>query len=183
MLLLQFQTTILVQQFYYLEVSLTNQIDQVGINKKNEASLSFNATFEKMNQRVKINSILIIAGVFSIEWKTLGHILCVVSLSQTAVSIGFSPTNEYLAVGYSFTYSDNLKMADIIAVQQEVDAWKDLNSCIRPSPVAASLIDPPVFNRQRLITVNCIKWIPVPGQGLVYGNSLGEIKFVSQKLN
>lgn len=132
-----------------------------------------------MHRRVKINSILMIAGVFSIEWKTLGHILCVVSLSQTAVSVGFSPTNEYLAVGYSFTYSDNLKMADIIAVQQEVNAWKDLNSCIRPSPVAASLIDPPGFNRRRLITVNCIKWIPVPGQGLVYGNSLGEIKFVS----
>lgn len=119
------------------------------------------------------------AGVFSIEWKTLGHILCAVSLNQVAVSVSFSPTNQYLAVGYSYSYSVDLKMADVIAVQQEIDSWKDLSTYVRSSPIATSLIELPDYSRARhQTTVNCINWIPVAGQGLVFGNSFGDIKFV-----
>ncbi len=122
-----------------------------------------------------------LTGVFSLEWKTLGHILCAISLNQIAVSLSFSPTGQYLAVGYSFTYSENLKMADVIAVQREINTWRDARKFSKNAAVATSLID--ISSSQRtsvLTTVNCIKWIPVPGQGLVFGNSIGELKFVVQ---
>lgn len=110
----------------------------------------------------------------------MGHILCAISLNQIAVSLSFSPTDHYLAVGYSFTYNINLKMADIMAVQSEITKWKNFSqSGDCNSAVAASLIDISDSNCTAVLTtVNCIKWIPVPGQGLVFGNSVGEIKFV-----
>lgn len=124
--------------------------------------------------------ILFHAGVFSLEWRSLGQILCAVSLNQIAVSLSFSPTDRYLAVGYSFSYTENIKMADIISVHQETEKWHDLEKFRRRGPVATSLIDISCGDRIRTpTTVNCITWSPVPGQGLVFGNSVGELKFVS----
>lgn len=113
------------------------------------------------------------------EWKTLGQILCSVALNQVAVSLSFSPTDHYLAVGFSFMYLEDLKMADIIFVQQEINSWRDFKSYTRRSPIATSLIDITFVHRTEfVITVNCIRWSPIPGQGLIFGNSFGEIKFV-----
>ncbi|XP_065201003.1 uncharacterized protein LOC135831999 isoform X2 [Planococcus citri] len=118
-------------------------------------------------------------GVFSLEWKTLGQILCSVALNQIAVSLSFSPTDQYLAVGFSFMYWEDLKMADIISVQQEINNWRNFNLLSRRSPIATSLIDITFVHRTEfIITVNCIRWSPIPGQGLIFGNSFGEIKFV-----
>lgn len=117
--------------------------------------------------------------MFSLEWKTLGQILCAVALNQIAVSLSFSPTSQYLVVGFSFVYLEDLKMADVISVQQEINDWRNFNLLTRRSPIATSLIDITNMHRTELIiTVNCIKWSPVPGQGLIFGNSLGELKFV-----
>jgi len=71
-------------------------------------------------------------------------------------------------------------MADIISVHQETQKWTDLRKFWRRGPVATSLIDISRGDRiGTLTTVNCITWNPVPGQGLVFGNSVGELKFVS----
>lgn len=40
-----------------------------------------------------------IAGVFSLEWGTLGQCLHTAALEQSAVSVALSPTARYLAVG------------------------------------------------------------------------------------
>lgn len=118
-------------------------------------------------------------GVFSLEWKTLGQILCSVALNQIAVSLSFSPTDQYLAVGFSFIYWEDLKMADIISVDQEINNWRNFSVLSRRSPIATSLIDITFIHRTEfIITVNCIRWSPIPGQGLIFGNSFGEIKFV-----
>nr|XP_022918666.1 uncharacterized protein LOC111427675 [Onthophagus taurus]XP_022918667.1 uncharacterized protein LOC111427675 [Onthophagus taurus] len=114
-------------------------------------------------------------GVYSLEWETLGQRLYVADLEQNAVSVSLSPLNRHLVVGLSarrvsIVPSERWIMARIFALDDKRNTSNQLVS----TREVAQIREP-----NSLKSVNCIRWLPVSGQGLVYGTNTGQLRILT----
>jgi activator-of-BECN1-regulated-autophagy protein 1 len=146
-----------------------------------------------------------VVGVYSLSPESKGRLYATYSLESSAVSVSLSPTSKHLMVGLalrapriSLSPSDRSLMAQIFRIKMP---WE--NPANNNTPVAATTptntADQDEQQRQqqqqqqrgRLIhrrdlhqneagqtSLNCIRWIPVAGLGLVYATNTGLLKIL-----
>lgn len=127
---------------------------------------------------VIVNMFVTILGVYSLDWGSLGQLLYRTSFEQNAVSVSLSPTNRHLLVGLAsrpVVVRDRTNMAQIFRLEGG-----------KPSPNGGSwqsgrgrlvhIRDLEQTRESNVMSLNCIRWAPGAGQGLVYGTNTGQLK-------
>uniref|UniRef100_A0A8D8UE64 Activating molecule in BECN1-regulated autophagy protein 1 n=1 Tax=Cacopsylla melanoneura TaxID=428564 RepID=A0A8D8UE64_9HEMI len=150
-------------------------------------------------------SVTTMLGVYSLHWSTLGQCLYTTSFELNAVSVSLSPTSRHLIVGLASrrvslsSFTDTHTIAQIFRLEGGVPGTTaaDTNASSGSSPTDPK--DPsPTPNtssggkKGRLVrlrhielprdtgymSLNCIRWAPNPGQGLVYGTNTGLLRIL-----
>lgn len=117
---------------------------------------------------------ILFSGVYSLKWETLGQCLYITNFEQNAVSVSLSPLSRHLVVGLasrrvSATPSEKWTMARIF-VLDDISATPNQLLSIRE---VEQTRDP------NYMSVNCIRWLPVSGQGLVYATNTGQLRILT----
>uniref|UniRef100_A0AAR5Q292 Activating molecule in BECN1-regulated autophagy protein 1 n=1 Tax=Dendroctonus ponderosae TaxID=77166 RepID=A0AAR5Q292_DENPD len=110
-------------------------------------------------------------GVYSLRWETLGQCLYTTSFEQNAVSVALSPLSRHLVVGFasrrvSIVPTDRWVMARIYKIEQK-DVPGDRLPVLRE------------LDQHRENRINCIRWLPSSGQGLIYATNTGQLVILS----
>ncbi|CAB3230900.1 unnamed protein product [Arctia plantaginis] len=115
-------------------------------------------------------------GVYSLEWARLGQCLHTAVLEQSAVSVALSPTARHLAVGLGsrrFTTAPHGRN-NVFALLYRLEPLES------SSRTGLSPIKELEQNWEHGFTsLNCLRWAPQPGQGLVYANNTGQLIIMS----
>lgn len=108
-----------------------------------------------------------ISGVYSLKWETLGQCLYTTSFDQNAVSVSLSPLSRHLVVGltHRIITSERWVMARIFKIPKDLPGDR--------LPVLREL------EQSRDSRINCIRWLPVSGQGLIYATNTGQLVILS----
>ncbi|XP_069354190.1 serine-rich adhesin for platelets-like isoform X2 [Maniola hyperantus] len=115
-------------------------------------------------------------GVYSLEWSRLGQCLHTAVLEQSAVSVALSPTARHLAVGLGsrrFTLAPHGR-SSVFALLYRLDP---LESTSRTGLSPIKELEQTWENG--FTSLNCLRWAPQPGQGLVYANNTGQLIIMS----
>lgn len=112
--------------------------------------------------------------MYSLKWETLGQCLYVTNFEQNAVSVSLSPLSRHLIVGLasrrvSVVPSEKWTMARIFLLDYKSDASNQLLSVREVEQTR----DP------NYMSVNCIRWLPISGQGLVYATNTGQLRILT----
>ncbi|RZF38504.1 hypothetical protein LSTR_LSTR006099 [Laodelphax striatellus] len=116
-------------------------------------------------------------GVYSLQWGTLGQLLYRTSFEQNAVSVSLSPTARHLVVGLGSRgvgYVNPERSRHSLAQIFRLEGAQHGGTSQGRLKLLRSL--DPAFGG--LVSLNCIRWAPNPGQGLVYGTNTGELKLL-----
>ena len=108
------------------------------------------------------------------EWETLGQCLYIASFDQGAVSVSLSPLSRHLVVGLAFPRAfvlPNVKY-DMARIFMLGDNEGTYNHLIPSREVER-------YTEGNYMSVNCIRWLPVSGQGLVYGTNTGQLHILT----
>lgn len=113
-------------------------------------------------------------GVYSLVWESLGQLLYTTSIDQPAVSVALSPSAAYLLVG--------------LATRRAMLMPNDQHALAQIFRLEGAKPGRPIGARGRLnlyryieplnnvsVGINCIRWAPVSGQGIVYGTNTGTL--------
>ncbi|CAL7941923.1 unnamed protein product [Xylocopa violacea] len=112
------------------------------------------------------------ARVYSLQWETLGEEICWTETMQSVVSVSISPTQEHLLVGLARnTIQGKYIMANIYRLIHK--QLQNDKPCIQGLSFRCALVRELLQNNQSTTehSINCIRWAPQPGQGLVYATS------------
>ncbi|XP_047544527.1 activating molecule in BECN1-regulated autophagy protein 1B-like [Vanessa atalanta] len=115
-------------------------------------------------------------GVYSLEWSRLGQCLHTAVLEQSAVSVALSPTARHLAVGLGsrrFTSAPHAR-TNVFALLYRLDPLES-SSRTGLSPIK----ELEQTWEHGFTSLNCLRWAPQPGQGLVYANNTGQLIIMS----
>nr|XP_033327454.1 activating molecule in BECN1-regulated autophagy protein 1-like isoform X2 [Megalopta genalis] len=134
--------------------------------------------------------------VYSLEWERLGEIICSTVIYESAVSLSISPTQQHLLVGLA-TSSHPSKLPQIRSPmalicrlrhnsepsEMEYNLSRSKATVLNRNERRESMViirkllrsDKEVPNDSSL---NCIRWMPQPGQGLVYATNTGELNIL-----
>lgn len=106
-------------------------------------------------------------GVYSLRWETLGQCLYTTSFEQNAVSVSLSPISRHLVVGltHRIITSERWVMARVFKIPKVLPGDR--------LPVLREL------EQSRDSRINCIRWLPVSGQGLIYATNTGQLVILS----
>lgn len=103
----------------------------------------------------------------------MGQCLYTTSFEQNAVSVALSPLSRHLVVGLasrrvSIVPSDRWTMARIFIIEQKNVPGDRL-------PVLRELGQNRDSRATNYKSVNCIRWLPTSGQGLIYATNTGQL--------
>ncbi len=125
-----------------------------------------------------------VVGVYcAARGPTRGQCYATFSLESSAVSVSLSPTGRHLLVGLDARAQRNLLsppdartvMAQVFRIQLPWDR-ADKNA-ERGRLIPRRDIQHPVTEHGHS-SLNCIRWVPVAGQGIVYGTNTGLLKIL-----
>lgn len=124
--------------------------------------------------------ILAFPGIYSLEWETLGQRLYQVSFEQNAVSVSLSPTCRYLVVGLSARRRISLGTeTDTIAQILQLDGGVPSKHNSFPQRGKLTKVRGlELYRELSSMSLNCIRWAPTPGQGIVCGTNTGQLTFL-----
>lgn len=118
-------------------------------------------------------------GIYSIKWDTLGQCLYTTSFEQNAISVSLSPISRHLIVGLAsrrvtLLPSERWTMARIFLLDD-----RKIKITGRGRLVVLRDLEQGRDRDLNFMSVNCIKWIPVSGQGIVYATNTGQLKVLT----
>ena len=129
-----------------------------------------------------------VVGVYSLSESSKGRLFATCSLdSPNAISVSLSPTSKHLMVGYSMkgpcsrisrlSPTDRSLMAQIFRLKMP---WECMTSEIEQPPARGRLVPRRDLHQNEPVEtyLNCIRWIPVSGLGLVYATNTGLLKIL-----
>lgn len=111
------------------------------------------------------------------RWESLGQCLYITSFEQNAVSVSLSPLGRHLVVGLasrrvSIVPSEKWTLARIFVLDENATSYSSL-------PVLREIEQTRDSRATSYKSVNCIRWLPVSGQGLVYATNTGQLIFLT----
>ncbi|XP_018336537.1 uncharacterized protein LOC108745023 [Agrilus planipennis] len=113
-------------------------------------------------------------GVYSLRWESLGQCLYITSFEQNAVSVSLSPLSRHLVVGLasrrmSIIPSERWTMAKIFRIETKKIYGNSITV----------LRDIDQHRDNNFMSLNCIRWLPISGQGLIYATNTGQLRILS----
>ena len=103
--------------------------------------------------------------------------ILICSLESSAVSVSLSPTARYLIVGLAvraprltLSPGDRSLMAQIFRIQLPYERNAERGRLVHRKDLHQT--------EQGQTSLNCIRWIPVAGQGIVYATNTGLLKIL-----
>ena len=129
-----------------------------------------------------------VVGVYGLSIATKGRLFATYSLESLPVSVSLSPTSKHLMVGYSMrgpgsrlaTYSpsDRSLIAQIYRLKMPWEIVTDLEQAQPQSRGRLVHRRDLHQNEPGQTFLNCIRWIPVSGLGMVYATNTGLLKIL-----
>ncbi|XP_041986317.1 uncharacterized protein LOC121738357 [Aricia agestis] len=114
-------------------------------------------------------------GVYSLEWSRLGQCLHTAAFEHSAVSVALSPTARHLAVGLGARrFSSAPARTNLFALLYRLDPLES-SSRTGLSPIK----ELEQTWEHGFTSLNCLRWAPQPGQGLVYADNTGQLIIMS----
>eukprot|EP00095_Tigriopus_kingsejongensis_P010795 maker-scaffold1362_size45580-snap-gene-0.14 protein:Tk10795 transcript:maker-scaffold1362_size45580-snap-gene-0.14-mRNA-1 annotation:"activating molecule in becn1-regulated autophagy protein 1" len=117
-----------------------------------------------------------VVGVYSLKPETRGQCYATLSLESSVVSVSLSPTSRHLLVGLNrhnrhrmpFNPNERGTMAHVFRIQLPWERGAERGRLIHKRDI-------PHVEQSSL---NCIRWIPLPGQGIAYATNTGLLKIL-----
>ncbi|XP_076757138.1 uncharacterized protein LOC143427116 [Xylocopa sonorina] len=153
---------------------ITNSYQNIVVRNckiHNDASISISSDGKLLAVRFMEGSYKTL-GIYSLQWKTLGVEIYWTETMQSVVSVSISPTQEHLLVGLARnTIQGKYIMANIYELIHK--QFQRDKTYIRGLSLRCGLVRELFQNNQSTTehSINCIRWAPQPGQGLVYATS------------
>lgn len=118
-----------------------------------------------------------VVGLYSLRRGNLGDCYATYSLESSAVSVSLSPTSRHLLVGLTSRTSRIISLSpmDRQLMAQVFRIKLPSNSNERGRLIHRRDINQVDYGHMSL---NCIRWIPVPGQGIVFATNTGLLKIL-----
>ena len=128
-----------------------------------------------------------VVGVYGLSMSNKGRLFATYSLESLPVSVSLSPTSKHLMVGYSmrgpgsrlapYSPSDRTLIAQIFRLKMP---WECMTSSEQEQPPRGRLAHRRDLhqNEPGQTFLNCIRWIPVSGLGMVYATNTGLLKIL-----
>lgn len=109
------------------------------------------------------------------QWESLGQCLYTTSFEQNAVSVSLSPACRHLLVGLASRRivlpNDRLTVAQIFKLE-----GGEPGKMVGGRGRLCHMRDIEQSREHSYSSLNCIRWAPAPGQGLVYGTNVGQLR-------
>lgn len=137
----------------------------------------------------KFNTML---GIYSLEWETLGKRMYSTKRCKPSLSVSISPTQQHLLVGlpgsiriyrlvneefqndwnpYSILW--HLPLRDLIMTDLHIKHLRKNGTMVIDRELLHNDHEMRVYK-----AINCTRWAPQPGQGLVYATSTGQLNIL-----
>ncbi|XP_017798030.1 PREDICTED: activating molecule in BECN1-regulated autophagy protein 1-like [Habropoda laboriosa] len=136
-------------------------------------------------------------GIYSLQWETLGERIYWTEAKHSVISVSISPTQEHLLVGLARNiFQEKYTMASIYRLMHKksqnqdddrpcIQDWNIHNienylnfKNIKKSMLLVRELFPNNQSTTGHISINCIRWAPQPGQGLVYATNTGQLNIL-----
>lgn len=138
----------------------------VDISEDNTLLVTLTPTYAPMTTAV---------GVYSLKADSRGQCLASLSVESSVVSVSLSPTSRHLLVGLNrqtrrlpSSGAERGLMAHIYRIQFPWERDAERGRLIHKRDIA----------QLETSALNCIRWIPTPGQGMAYATNTGLIKLL-----
>nr|XP_012145870.1 PREDICTED: activating molecule in BECN1-regulated autophagy protein 1-like isoform X2 [Megachile rotundata] len=129
-------------------------------------------------------------GIYSLEWETLGKRMYSTKRCKPSLSVSISPTQQHLLVGLP----GSIQIYRLVNEEFQND-WKTYSILWHPRDLIMTdlhikhlrkngtmVIDRELLHNDHEMRVykaiNCTRWAPQPGQGLVYATSTGQLNIL-----
>nr|XP_012145874.1 PREDICTED: activating molecule in BECN1-regulated autophagy protein 1-like isoform X6 [Megachile rotundata] len=136
------------------------------------------------------NTMLDFLGIYSLEWETLGKRMYSTKRCKPSLSVSISPTQQHLLVGLP----GSIQIYRLVNEEFQND-WKTYSILWHPRDLIMTdlhikhlrkngtmVIDRELLHNDHEMRVykaiNCTRWAPQPGQGLVYATSTGQLNIL-----
>merc|ERR1712079_56783 len=118
-----------------------------------------------------------VVGLYSLRKGNLGDCYATYSLESSAVSVSLSPTSRHLLVGLT---SRTSRIISLSPMDRQLMAQVSRIKLPGNSNERGRLIHRRDINQVDYghMSLNCIRWIPVPGQGIVFATNTGLLKIL-----
>ncbi|KAK3583922.1 hypothetical protein CHS0354_033705 [Potamilus streckersoni] len=128
------------------------------------------ATFVPSHQGFPDDNIL---AVYSLNASNKGQCLFTKSFGPNAISTSLSPGNDYVMVGLaakrlSWVFTANQLVAQVYKLDKRFGGESSMKH-------VTDILHPCDMDIRTHVSVNSAKWLPEPGQGLVYGTNRGDL--------
>ncbi|XP_071523741.1 uncharacterized protein [Panulirus ornatus] len=146
----------------------------------NDASVDISADGTMLAALVPESQAMTMVGVYSLEDRSLGQLLYSYIFAPNTICVSLSPMARHLVVGFA---SNMPRLVPHFVTKQVVAQIYKLcdNPTFHGRGQAGHLQfvrDIEVMNDHRDTSLNCIRWLPYPGQGLIYGNNKGQLNIL-----
>ncbi|TRY77267.1 hypothetical protein TCAL_13663 [Tigriopus californicus] len=138
----------------------------VDISEDNTLLVTLTPTYAPMTTAV---------GVYSLKTESRGQCLASLSVESSVVSVSLSPTSRHLLVGLNrqtrrlpSSGAERGLMAHVYRIQFPWERDSERGRLIHKRDIA----------QLETSALNCIRWIPTPGQGMAYATNTGLIKLL-----
>jgi len=118
-----------------------------------------------------------VIGLYSLRRANLGDCYATYSLESSAVSVSLSPSSRHLLVGLT---SRTSRIISLSPMDRQLMAQVFRIKLPGGNSERGRLIHRRDINQVDYghISLNCIRWIPVPGQGIVFATNTGLLKIL-----
>ncbi|XP_043513577.1 activating molecule in BECN1-regulated autophagy protein 1-like isoform X2 [Frieseomelitta varia] len=114
------------------------------------------------------------AGVYSLQWETLGREIYWTKVYNSVISVSISPTQEHLLVGLARNkFGNDYTMAVIYRLTRK--QFENDKLFIRDLDLEVRDLLQNNHPTRAHTSINCIRWAPQPGQGLIYATNTGRL--------
>lgn len=145
----------------------------------NDASVDISADGTLLAALVPETQAMTMVGVYSLEERCLGQLLYSFIFAPNTICVSLSPMARYLVVGFAS------HMPRLVAHNTKQVVAQIFKFCEKPhfhkqgqAGHLQYLRDIEVSSDQRHTSLNCIRWLPYPGQGLIYGTNRGQLNIL-----
>lgn len=138
--------------------------------------------------------LLLLTGIYSLQWETLGKEIGTTKIDHMVVSVSISPTQHHLMVGLAsrrvtvpntpFPMALIYKLLDKDEQMKNARCrlslgWSERNKVGNDSSMILLRV---LLQSSRVnngyLSLNCIRWAPQPGQGIVYATNTGQLNII-----
>nr|XP_027230784.1 activating molecule in BECN1-regulated autophagy protein 1-like [Penaeus vannamei] len=146
----------------------------------NDASVDISVDGTMLAALVPESQAMTMVGVYSLREKSRGQLLYSYIFAPNTICVSLSPVARHLVVGFA---SHTPRFVSHHNTKQVVAQIYKL--CDNPMFYGRGqaghlqfLRDIEVMSDHRHTSLNCIRWLPYPGQGLIYGTNRGQLNIL-----